>query len=367
MAWIHTPEAVTKLTDLLLKGNYFYTFDGIPLKARKLSFKKRANLILAGLDMMLGKKHCLSLPPVIQIEPTNMCNLKCPLCPTGSGTLSRPKGMMTFDTFERVLDELGDSLISIYFFCFGEPFLHKDLPRMIEASTRKNVLSLISTNGHFIQTPEAARAVVDAGLHVLIIAMDGSTQDVYRAYRKNGDLEKVKRCAALIRDAKIKRGAEYPYTVIRTVATHENEKDLPNIERLAAELGADMFSYKSVGCMVDVPDYSRFVPEEARMRRFDGSRENDIGRQDICPFPFRQPVVFWDGSIVGCEYDHDMSFKFGGISEDGFRKSWNSQNAIDLRKSILTRSNHAAFCIERCPYRNRQSDSANLYCKEFLR
>lgn len=226
MTWLRTPEAVTKIYSTLFRGSYSYTFDGIPLFAERLSFTKKMNLLLAGADMALGSTRMLSLPPVIHIEPTNTCNLKCPLCPTGATALTRPKGFMAPETFRTVLDELGDTLVAAYLFCFGEPFLHKNMPRMIETLTRKDILTLISTNGHFLQTFDEAMAVVKAGLKTLIIALDGSDQRIYEKYRINGNIEKVKQCAAMVEAAKA-AGSAYPYTVIRTVVTGDNESDLP--------------------------------------------------------------------------------------------------------------------------------------------
>jgi len=237
---------------------------------------------------------------------------------------------------------------------------------MVAEATRRNILSLVSTNGHFIQDRDEALALIDAGLKVLIIALDGSTQELYQEYRTGGDIEKVKRCASVIREAKVRSGSPYPYTVVRAVAMRTNEKDLSNIERLAEDLGADMFSYKSVGCKVDDEAYNRFVPEDAHLRRFSNARQaKDFETLDRCFFPFRQPVIYWDGSIAGCEYDFDLSFKYGHISDCDFRKTWNGPNAVRLRKSILRNANQAAFCLKRCPYRQRKADGVNLYSREF--
>jgi len=365
MAWIQTTEALTKLNELLFRSKYLYNFDGIPLVAERLSFRKKINLLLAGLDMFFPSKYSFSLPPVIHIEPTNICNLKCPLCPTGSRTLKRQKGIMSLKTFQTILDEAGDTLISVYFFSFGEPFLNKDLPNMIAACTKQNILSLISTNGHFLQTLEEATAVVSAGLNILIIAIDGSNQKIYQKYRKNGDIEKVKRCAALIEEAKVKNGSQFPYTVLRTVVTKDNEKDLSNIERLARQLRVNMFSTKSLGCLVQDEKFTNFEPEEKRLRRFENKDRQQARSQHFrCPFPFRQPVFMWDGTLVGCEYDHEKEFSFGIIEKKGYKKSWNSANAKNLRTRILKGDNLPAFCQELCPYRYRTQDSVNIFCKE---
>ena len=92
-------------------------------------------------------------------------------------------------TFRAIVDELGDTLITAVLYGWGEPFLHKDLPEMIKACTRRNILTATSTNGNSIQTIEAALNIVDSGLTGLIIAVDGSNQEIYGNYRKSGDFE----------------------------------------------------------------------------------------------------------------------------------------------------------------------------------
>ena len=43
------------------------------------------------------------VPLIPIIDPTNACNLGCPLCPTGLGASTRAKKIMTFETFSEVL------------------------------------------------------------------------------------------------------------------------------------------------------------------------------------------------------------------------------------------------------------------------
>jgi MoaA/NifB/PqqE/SkfB family radical SAM enzyme len=366
MAWLKTKRALTKLPEIILQNKVSFDFDGIPQVAEQLSSQRKMNLIKVGIDKMLGSHRALGLPPIIQVEPTNVCNLKCPLCPTGSNTLKRPSGLMSLEIFEKILDDLGDVLIALYLFCFGEPFMHRELPKMIEMCTARNILTLTSTNGHFLQTIEEALEVVDAGLKTLIIAIDGSTQDIYQSYRKSGDVEKVKRCAALLAEAKARRGSRFPYIALRSVVTRENQEDLPNLERLAGELGADMFTYKTLGCLTSSEKYKDHEPTEERFRRFAYAGSLSSGTQFIrCPFPFRQPIVFWDGTVVGCEYDHELEMAFGKIGELPFSEMWNSPRAMELRSSILEGRNRPPFCSP-CPYQNSAQEFVEryTYCKE---
>jgi radical SAM protein with 4Fe4S-binding SPASM domain len=364
MAWMKTPEALTRLPEILIQGRLSFNFDGIPLIAERLSLQKKMNLMRVGMDGLFQSNYAHGLPPIIQVEPTNICNLKCPICPTGSNSLKRSKGFMSLGTFQRILDDLGDVLIAVYLFCFGEPFMNKDLPKMIEMCASRNILTLASTNGNYLQTLDEALRVVDAGLTTLIIAIDGSTQEIYQRYRQGGDIEKVKRCTSLIEEAKASRGSRFPYAAIRCVVTSENQEDLPNLERLARDLGVDMFTYKSLGCLTGSDKFKAYEPSEQSMRRFEYSGSSGNSRRlTQCPFPFRQPIVFWDGTVVGCEYDHDLDMAFGKIGERNFIDIWNSPNALKLRHSIRKEHNQPGFCCN-CPYQNRAKEGTALYNKE---
>ncbi|RJQ45939.1 MAG: radical SAM protein [Nitrospiraceae bacterium] len=364
MSWMKTSEALMKLPALLFQGKLSFDFDGIPLMAKGLSFRKRLNLTIVGIDKILRLSVERGLPPLIHTELTNICNLHCPLCPTGSNTLKRPKGIMTEETFMKTLNDLDHVLIGIYLFNFGEPFLNKSITKMIEACTARNIITLTSTNGNCVQTLDEAMKIVEAGLTALIIAIDGSTQEIYQSYRKGGDLEKVKKFASLIEEAKARCNSKTPYTVIRSVVTSDNANDLAEIEKLAASLGVNMFSYKSLGCLVKDDNFNDYAPAEKSMRRFEYSGASGGGHKlTECIFPFRQPIVFWDGTVVGCEYDHNLDYAFGRIGQQSFTDIWNSPRAVELRKNVRSGRNKIGFCSQ-CPYEGRSREGTALYCKE---
>lgn len=253
--------------------------------------------------------------------------------------------MMTLDTFRHILDELGDVLIGAYLFGYGEPFLNPEMPQMIAACTQRNILTLTTTNGQFIQTIDEALKIVDAGLTTLIIAIEGSTQATYEQYRRGGDLEKAKRCALLIEEAKGARNSAFPYTVLRSVIMRQNQDDLPNLEQLARDLGVNRFAVKTLGGLIQSEQYSAYVSTNSALRRF-GKRASSSFKplHVVCPYPFRQPSIFWDGTIVGSEHDYELERPFGKIGEQPFATLWNSLQAIQLRRSIREGRHRPAFC-----------------------
>jgi radical SAM protein with 4Fe4S-binding SPASM domain len=364
MAWMKSGRALRQIPALVLRGKFGYSFDGMPLTARRMPFRKRLNLLQCGLDMALKRDRLRGRPPAVQVEPTNFCNLKCPLCPTGTGAMPRAKGFMSRETFQKVLDDLGDSVVGMLLYGWGEPFLNKDLPWMIGQCTARGIVTGISTNGHCLQSRDEALQVVDAGLNALVVAIDGSTQEIYRAYRKSGDVEKVKRCAALIEEAKAQRGSPYPYTNLRAVVTSENERDLPNLRQLAQNLGVNMFSTKTVGCLTrgaHDADYEKTKPANRRSQ-YEGAER--VRHPPVkCPRPFRQPMVFWDGTVVGCEFDYGLETTWGKISEQPFTEIWNSPRALQLRHAIRAALERPDFC-KACPYQDRGQDRSVIGCEE---
>ena len=44
-------------------------------------------------------------PMSLSVEPTTSCNLRCPECPSGLRSFTRPTGMLEVETLKRVLDE----------------------------------------------------------------------------------------------------------------------------------------------------------------------------------------------------------------------------------------------------------------------
>src|SRR3989338_1632385 len=75
---------------------------------RHLTFKKVINYIKNMYDAIIRNPYVSSYPIHITVDPANICQLKCPLCPTGQGLYSRPKIMMRFDDFKKILEQLGD-------------------------------------------------------------------------------------------------------------------------------------------------------------------------------------------------------------------------------------------------------------------
>ncbi len=337
----------------LVSGDVFrFSFDRIPLRYPNVDSRRLPNLLLAGADQLLGRPRMLAAPPVIQIEPTNICNRSCPLYP--SRTMRRPEGMMSLETFDSLLDGTAETLLLAILYGWGEQFLNAALPGMIARYRGKGVLTLTSTNGLCLQTPGQGLEVMDAGLSALIVAVVGTTQESYAAYRKNGSHDRVLRCIISLQEAKARRNSDTPFTKLRLVANRHNEEVIGKMKDMARELSVKMFSVKSPGCLLDKAEHTEFLPTSPDMHRFGEKRTKRPAKSTVrCRYPFR----FWDGTVVGCEFDYKSGSTQGNVNTTPFRDIWNNRTARKLRESVLAWENRPEFC-EHGPYVGRGRNSS---------
>lgn len=83
------------------------------------------------------------------IEVADVCNLRCISCPRGNFSPQPKKSLMDLATFEKVLDKIlsEDPLVwEIELYRWGEPLMNPDLAQMVEATNRRGVGAVISTN-----------------------------------------------------------------------------------------------------------------------------------------------------------------------------------------------------------------------------
>src|ERR1041385_2262977 len=93
-----------------------------------------------------GKVDHAGMPVTISIEPTTSCNLRCPECPSGLRSFTRPTGMLGPDFFKSIVDQVHEKILYLTFYFQGEPFLHPDFPGMVKYATSKKIYTATSTN-----------------------------------------------------------------------------------------------------------------------------------------------------------------------------------------------------------------------------
>ena len=308
---------------------------------RKLTFRKVFNafLVLCSyyITMWLKRPVQWGVPFTVSIEPTTACNLRCPECPSGLRAFTRDTGNLKEDFFKKMLSELGDKLMYLIFYFQGEPFINPNFLKMVSYANKKGIYTITSTNGHFLNDINA-KETIESGLDRIIISVDGTTQEVYESYRKEGDLEKVIEGTRNLVKWKKKLHSTTPHIIFQFLVVKPNEHQIPDIYRLGAEIGVDevklktaqVYNYEKGNELIPtINKYSRYILQK------DGTYKLKNALVNHCWKLWHACVITWDGIVVPCCFDKDAIHKMGNLNQQNFREIWKGQQYNVFRKSLL--------------------------------
>jgi radical SAM protein with 4Fe4S-binding SPASM domain len=275
-------------------------------------------------------------PYMLQIEPTNRCNLSCPLCPAGCGELRREAHTMRIEEFTSIVDDLEDYLLLLDLWDWGEPFLNPSLPAMVRYASRRGIKTITSTNAHFLHEDEFVAALLESGLTSLIVSLDSTDEESYRAYRRGGNLDRaLGGLSRLIRN-RWRIGASTRIEV-QMVVTRHNEDEIASLSALAEEHGADAFTVKTVNPSRGERHFDEeYVPRNPKYRRY--AYEPDswkrVGAEARCERIWTMANILSNGDVVPCCYDYDETMTVGNVFKTPLSALWNGEPYREMRRRI---------------------------------
>ena len=295
---------------------------------------------------IMGSPKIKGMPISISFEPTTSCNLRCPECPSGLRSFTRPTGMLSKELFQNTIDHLQGTLSYLTFYFQGEPYLHPQFLKMVAYASKKGIYTATSTNAHYLHDG-SARATVESGLDRLIISIDGTTQETYESYRIGGRMEKVTEGAKNIIAWKKKLKSRTPHVIFQFLVVKQNEHQIPEIYQLAETLGVDQVVLKTAQ-IYDYENGSEFIPTLDQYSRY---RKNSDGTYAIknkllnhCWKMWHSCVITWDGKVLPCCFDKDAHFVLGDLNKNSFEEIWKGERYAQFRASLLRSRSEIEIC-----------------------
>ncbi|MDP8216764.1 MAG: radical SAM protein [Candidatus Kaelpia imicola] len=297
------------------------------------------------ISKFLRKTKLSYLPYRLGIEPGNICNLKCPLCPTGSGDLSMKKGFMELTLFKKIVDEIKGSISSLNFYSWGEPLLNPDFISMIEYVKKVNSSIYVTTSTNLnINNRDLLVSLVRSGIDKIIVSCDGITAESYLKYRVGGDFNLVMNNLKFIHD--IEKRYNKSIVLWNFMVFKHNEKEVEKAIQLAKSLEVNLDIGKMRVSLKDdimkthsenIEKYKEWIPDSPEYSGYD--KEKNIPKKIIktCIKPWQEISINWDGKVFPCCGVYGDFFSLGNVKDSSIREVWNNELYRIARHEILNK------------------------------
>jgi radical SAM protein with 4Fe4S-binding SPASM domain len=268
-------------------------------------------------------KKVPEFPLHIDIETTNVCNLKCPMCPR---TILLAKhefssqGYMSQEEYKSIIDQaVENGAYSIKLNYLGEPLLHKEVVWQVEYAKKAGIIDVMMNSNGDLLTKELGEELLKAGLDKLFISFDSISPDIYEVQRKGTTLGKV--VDNLYQFLKL-RNESYPDTHVRvSMVMYKTDEWIAQFEGLKA-------MWKN---LVDAVGYGFYVE-----RDYDQVETYPKVDGFYCEQLFQRMFLKYNGNATVCCVDDQDEYVVGNWKSEKLKDIWNSPAYKNIRKKHLS-------------------------------
>lgn len=271
----------------------------------------------------------LESPYVLNIFASNACNLRCVYCVHAldkdelEERYQFKHEIMSMKTFANILP-FWKRFKLVSFTGQGEPLLNKELPWMISRAKEYADRVDIVTNGVLL-TKELNIELIDSGLDVLRISLQGVNQDEYLQIGQ--------------------RKIDFKKFIYHIADFYEKSRGKCKIYVKIINLSSRLCFYDLFGGITDrmFVEYVKPVYHGVDYSKWDMSLNTDRRgieheRRSVCAFPFYSLDVWPNGDVVPCPAIHKIVM--GNVNEMSLNDMWKSDKLKDFRIMHLSKARH---------------------------
>lgn len=325
--------------------------------ATTLNYSKRAGLlarhrpkgwrsVIYNTAMAKAKRvRPLMMPAHVSIEPTNICNARCPVCETGNRSMERKNGLLDYDLYTSLIDELAPTTAVLMYYFMGEPFLNPRSYDMIRYARQKDIYVETCTNGDYAD-PEG---IVYSDINQVSFQISGLDNPSHQVYRVRSDFNKVSRNVEALVALRNKTPGSNVKIELGFIVMKHNESQVPEFLKWARGLGVDKANIIDP-CVRSVAEGKLMLPENRDYWFYDeeafscGVLKPKHLPDNECTWVWNSTMINWNGDVVPCCRDPHGRHVFGNAFETPFKQIWNGEAITNFRRRIVSNQAGVDIC-----------------------
>ena len=340
---------------MIIRAKTKLLFEGKPLTERQ-----QQNTDTNLMEINTAATILDSKPRRLVFELTNACNLSCVMC--GRNATDFKLSVFDFEWF-KWFEPMFDEVEEVTLMGWGEPTMHPKFVDMLALIDKHSARKYFCTNG--MNLDKITNAIFDYQVDVFGVSVDGATDKTNNRIRPGSQLSKIKSDLVNIVKIKKERGLKYPWINFVFCAMKSNINELPDVVKLAADIGIEEVKVVYLTAFDDVlaeevlwgyQDQVKEVFENAEKIANDLNitlklphiQGDDVAGDKChkdCFVVWRDFFLGSDGYIRPCM---STPVQFGKFDMNkSFEEMWNSKSYQDYRRNVNCEEKMDSAC-KRC-------------------
>ena len=272
------------------------------------SFRKNANLLQAYYHWLKGSSKIPTMPAFLKVEISRHCTVKCKYC-----YVKKEKVFYPFVQYQELIDRLKNYIFMVSLYDIGEPLQNEDVIEYIKYAHMKKVGTVISSSLSINKTDEFWKELVLSGIDLILVSIDGTSEEVYKKYKTNGNLNLVLSNLEKILYYKAMY-AKKVFIEWQMIDLPWNKEEQGTAKKIAGDMGCDKF---------------RLIPEATRPRL--KYRQQNCIRNHNCLLPYIIFIVTAYNKVRPCYKIYNEPMIIGDLDYHTFDEIWNSDEIATIR------------------------------------
>jgi len=327
------------------------------------------------------KTSLLSYPQTVFIELTLNCNLHCHMCRSKGYYL--PYLNMPIGLFRDIADQLFPYVKIVDLRGSGESTILANFLEFVEYAINFDVQLKLVTN-LTVKNNELWDVLME-NRFILAVSFDGASEKTFEELRAGSNFKTIIKNLKYLSLLSEKYDLPSDNLYLTTVVQAKNLSEIPDIIRLANELGIQRIKLFPIKCSEASPDHLSHYPQQVKqmldnslliannlgiLLELSASLLQDLAIDESIPRPCTHPWMYcyidYQGGVGFC--DHLVGkpqYTLGNFKEQSFMEIWNSPRFIQLREEHVSNNISLPYSPCRWCYSNRYIDLEHLYYPKY--
>ncbi len=308
----------------------------------------------------------LSVPFIINVDPTDICNFQCKFCPTGDrelmkAILGRNHGILDFTLYKKIIDDICEfekPIKVLRLYKEGEPLLNPQLTEMIAYAKEKRCAERIdtTTNGILLSPPKNIE-IIEAGLDRINISIEGINARQYWEFSKYR--------------------IHFETFVENIRHLYENKKQCEMIVKINGDILSEEDKRRFYEIFGDIADgvyiehimscWPEFDLKGVEVNQDFGIYGQPIKEVLVCPYVFYSFSINSDGSASTCFLDWSRKLIIGDAKSESVIDMWRGDQLREYQIMFLTKKRKEHPVCGNCGQMSHgQPDDIDKYTEDLL-